>query len=253
MFPLYGAVLNITGFNFLEYEAVPLWNQNVWTAIGIAAAMALSLYLALGLDRLWRWARVVIRSRRGESGWRGWWRSARRDPHPAAVLYLFGAGTALVTAVATIGLFDRYMLPVLPAVVVALLRRVDRPGQTLALRWLFLVPILAFSLVAQRDYAEHASVRWSAAQSLVAQGVPYDQVEAGFEWAGWYVYREAEQRLKQGGLPSSIIFPPYMMGDWKYYVSDRPKDGYTEVRRLPYFSWLDPGQARYVRVLQRNP
>ena len=100
-----------------------------------------------------------------------------------------------VVLLATPFLFDRYWLAFLPMLMIAPLRQFSLPATDMhheskvigiepqpsqvrgpvraswPLRWAALAAIALFSLLAIRDYKEHATTRWQAAQSLLDRGV----------------------------------------------------------------------------------
>ena len=159
------------------YDPSQVWNQSVWTLLGIAGGVVFSLFL-LG------WIRDIAGDIRSKP-----WRNP--DAQDTAFVPLALAGmTAAVVVVATPFLFDRYGLGVLPMLMIPALRRMSNIGVDpigrraksgpehldrrecdsrkswelgLALGGAA-VPIAAFSLVAIRDYKEHATVRWQAAE-----------------------------------------------------------------------------------------
>jgi hypothetical protein len=248
LFPVSGNMVDHTGFEFGYYSAETTWSQPIWAIVGVVSAIALSLYGAICLERGWEWMRHVRGSEQA------------RLADPVLLPYLLGLMLALTVLFVTPSLYDRYWLPVLPF----LLLRGLRPSKQSSdedtshrgvpiWRWLLLLPLALFSMVGQRDYMEHAAVRWQGAKQLVMQGAQYSQVDAGFEWQGWYLYEEGARRQREKSLKKYIPFPPSLVLDPVYIVSDLPKRGYTEISRLPYSSWLNGGQERYVLLLRRSP
>ena len=98
----------------------------------------------------------------------------------------------------------------------------------------------------------HAAARWQAAEGLVAQGVGRHQIDAGLEWSGWHLYDQGAQRLREEGRIKQIPFPPEVVLDPVYALSDVQLDGYVETGSLSYVSWLSGGQDRRVLLLQRE-
>jgi hypothetical protein len=122
----------------------------------------------------------------------------------------------------------------------------------LLIRYALLLPVALFSLVAQRDYMEHAALRWQAAEQAATSGTPRDHISAGFEWAGWYLYEEGSKYIHDTGDYTHIDAPYYGVLDPQLLVSDQPVKGYSEEGRWPYHVWLNGGQTRYVLLLKRN-
>jgi len=82
------------------------------------------------------------------------------------------------------GLYDRYLLPVLPGALALMAFAVrDRRAAVPV----FLAGALLFgtwSIVWQREYMERQAAVWAVAQTLVNQGVPATEIDAGYEWSG---------------------------------------------------------------------
>lgn len=251
LFPVGVNTVNFTGFEMYGYDAAPIWSQAVWSVLGILSILVLSIYLARCAEEAVEWLRS-----------RAWAKSGRQQPVLMPyVLGLLLAGTVLVV---TPSMFDRYWLPVLPMLFLPGLQGDSSsrshievlngsPGQfSSAWRWLLALPIAIFSLIGQRDYMEHASIRQVATEQLIAQGVAYRQIDAGFEWQGWHLLEEGAYRLREKPLKKYIPFPPSVVLDPVYVISDLPETGYTEVGSIPYRSWLNGGQTRYVLLLKRK-
>ena len=119
-------------------------------------------------------------------------------------------------------------------------------------RWLALAPIAFFSIAAQHDYSAHAALRWQAAQGLVAQGVAPTHIKAGFEWDGWYGFEEGARYIHATNDLTHIDYPPDVVMDNTYQISDLPLDGYSGTGSLTYSSWLEPGLTHPVLMLKRK-
>src|SRR5206468_2607466 len=156
---------------------------------------------------------------------------------PVLMLYLLGLVMAAAVVILSPNMFDRYWLPVLPVLIIAALHaRVGGEEPTpntqhptpVWWRWLLLAPLALFSIVAQHDYMAHAAARWQGAETLVAQGAHRDQISAGFEWSGWYLFDEGARRVREKPLAKYIPFPPETVLDPVFAVSDVPLDGYSQ-------------------------
>jgi 4-amino-4-deoxy-L-arabinose transferase-like glycosyltransferase len=241
LFPPSGNIVDHTGYVMGYYDAAPIWSRWVWIGLGITGTLLVSLALTSYGEQVWSW----LRSRP--------WRERAADP--AFLLYLLALGMVAVLVLLPPFLFDRYLLPIIAALMLPALRRMSAAstGNTPRLSWLLVLPLALFALVAQRDYLAHAAARWQAAEQLAAEGIPHGQIDAGFEWAGWYLYDEGARRIRQTGDLTYIYFPAYAALDPVYVVSDLPREGYTQVGlSSPYQSWLDGGQVRRVLVLKRQ-
>jgi 4-amino-4-deoxy-L-arabinose transferase-like glycosyltransferase len=250
-FPINGNVLDATGFVMVAYAGTPIWTQTVWMFLGLAGALGISFYLAACGERVWRWLRS------------GAWR-ASGDADGALLLYLLAAVLTVGLLVLSPFMYDRYFLPVFAVLMVPALRHIDgKVGATgevrramaglPAWRWVLLAPLAAFCLLAQRDYAEHAAVRWQAAEGLVAQGIPLNKIDGGFEWVGWFLYDEGAERMRRTGDRKYGYFPAFAaMESPEYSFSDVPRKGFKQLGSRSYTSWLEGGRTRQILFIQRE-
>jgi 4-amino-4-deoxy-L-arabinose transferase-like glycosyltransferase len=234
-FPTNGNVLDRTGFLMWNYAAALIWAEWVWALIGICSGFILALYAVSLLEGV-RESRTLARR-------------DRQQADPTLMLYIQAVLISGFVLFVTPVLYDRYMLPILPLLMIPALRRYDRselPGTVSStrrrmFRWAALALLAAFSVTCLRDYMDHATVRWQAANQLAGRGIPRDEIDAGFEWQGSY--------WKLSGAPGEV-FPS--ASHINYKVSDLPAEGYHMIGSLPYSSWLSGGQTRYVLLLERD-
>ena len=235
-FPTNGNVLDRTGFVMWGYGAAPIWAEWVWALIGILSAFVLALYITALLEK----GLKSLRLKRRES----------RKADPAYMLYILAALMGAFVFFVTPVLFDRYMLPVLPLLMIPALRRIslseplhENSGSRASIfsRWGMLGILAVFSIVCMRDYMDHATVRWQAAQELVGRGIPRDQIDAGFEWQGLYWPRSGKPGEEFPSQPNI-----------RFKLSDLPVEGYAVIGSLPYSSWLSGGETRQVLLLERR-
>ena len=242
MLPESGNVIDRTGFGMYDYNARPVWDLQVWSLVALSGTLFVALLLTNYGERLLGW----LRSRP--------WRNVR-TADPALMLYATVIILGLVTVISPF-MFDRYILPVLPFLVFPALRRLQAGGNpgVPVWRWVLVLPLLLFGLVAQVDYKSRAAARWEAAESLVAQGIPAEHVVAGFEWMGWNYYERAAEYVRQhdSANTSSLIWPANAIQDPEYVVGERALPDYDLEREVPYTAWLDGGQERAVLVQKRR-
>jgi hypothetical protein len=120
------------------------------------------------------------------------------------------------------------------------------------LRWLALAPLALFAILAQHDFIIRAETRWQAAQSLVAQGVKPDQIYAGYEWAGWYLFRDGVDYMRRTGDYTHIYFPAEAVQNPLYAVMQLHGDDVEEVGSVTYHSWLEGGASKQILILKRK-
>ncbi len=243
MLPGLGNVVTDGGFTMGFAITSPLWNAGVWVAMGIIGVVIFSLYVTTCVE----WARDWLRAQK-QQGWRA------RSDNPALILYALAITVAAATFILTPVHFDRYLLPLLPALMLPSLQRMSNENihTSHTRRWLLIIPLALFSVVGMRDYMAHASVRWQGAEQLVAQGARYNQVVAGFEWMGEHTYADGVKYIRQTHDMSHLDQPALAVLDPAYAVNDLPQPGYTQVGALPYQSWLEGGRTRYILLLKRK-
>ena len=146
-------------------------------------------------------------------------------------------------------LLDRYLLVLLPASLYLVLRLGDiKPAGW----WIGLgvcAAMLTYSLVEMGDHLAWNTARWAAGERLVAQGVPPEAIDGGFEWVGWYEFETALPRAIASGLKDDIYA-------WKtltpkpYKLSFEPLPGYTTLGQVPYRSPLI-GRTGHIYMLKQ--
>jgi hypothetical protein len=242
MFPEFGNVVDRTGFVMYEFNALPVWNIVVWSLIALLGTFILSVFIVSCGERVVEW----VRSR----PWRG-----AREADPTLLLYVTAALIGLLTIAAPY-LYDRYLLPLVPLLMVPALRtlQVTTIDRVQAWRWASVLVLLLFFVIAQTDHRAKATARWEAAEGIVAQGVLPEHVIAGFEWTGWMYYEKAVAYVRQSGTTDlrDLVGPTRVIEDAEYMVSEVQVEGYDVIRRLLYNAWLEGGQERAVLVLKRR-
>lgn len=242
-FDVPGNVITRHGFDFFLYYSPTIITDGFWDAlfiIGLALGLLLLARLSDALvDGLSSWLPLRITKGRLQKPGEPTVALApaipsQRQPLPAvAFIYLFGLLTALATFAFTGSIVDRYLLPIVPIMIIFVLRG---SAEWSRLAWGYVVAGAIFlalaSVLLQADYNDRAAVRWQAGQSLLAAGVQPTDVAAGFEWLDWYNI-------------------PYK-ADNRYIVIERPLSGYHLLRSYPYYTRLGGFTTRYVGVWVRN-
>lgn len=164
----------------------------------------------------------------------------RPDIDPAWIVYGFGIAIMLPTSILSYALFDRYWLPVLPAVLLLALRynthfSSKAPGIG---RWLITLTLLIFAILFQQDYMATSQARWNAGESLVQSGVSINKILVGPEWAGWFLADEGAAQFHNTVQSGTATYPPFGVIDPEYMVNGLPYKGYKEIGSIHYQSWL---------------
>jgi hypothetical protein len=235
LFPNFGNVLNRNGLTGCCPTIAPVWNEAVWTTLGIAGGVSIAVLLAATTDA-WESRPKFSALRRALSD-------------PAWVVYGFGLLSALALLPPFYNVFDRYLLLVVPALILMVVRSWSSIGWA---RWAAVAVLALFTVAAHHDDMEHRFARWEVAEALAASGVPRNHIDAGYEWEGEYLYGPATERIIRSGDYTNIAFPIPGLVDPEYVVSDFPLDGYRETGRRTFTAWLEGGIERPVLVLKRE-
>ena len=124
---------------------------------------------------------------------------------------------AILLGMAVYGLrfavFDRYYWPLLPVVAILLLRRPRRSGSdqwpvrprvgVYALVGLASIPTAFLAIIFMLNSLAFDAARWKAGEQLTGLGVTADEVDAGYEWVGYY---QGELPSDNGAFPSETFY-----------------------------------------------
>lgn len=158
---------------------------------------------------------------------------------------------ALLALILVYPLFvERYFLPFLPLSIILLLEaaRGLRPSPALAAVGLLVVGVLSVGLM--WDYFDWHAARWDNSQALVAQGVPLEKLDAGYEWAGWHLSDEAYAYIQAHHVPVTANPVQYVI-DPEYMVTFTPQPGYQVAQEWPFYSPFRPNGADHLLLLKR--
>lgn len=253
MFPSFGSLVDHKGLVIYDYDALPIWTEQVWVIVAIIGSFTMALYLTSAAGALINWVRAI---RNPQS-------TIRNSSDAAIVVY----GTGLLLAAITFAspfLFDRYILPLMPMMLLFPLRKMsasnvakvskpeaDEPAPArsrTAILVASLLPLALFSLLAMRDYKEHAAVRWQAAEQLAASGIARENIAAGFEWSGWYLFQEGADLIRATGDRTYASAAHMAVLDPIYQLADMPLENYRVINTASYSCWLCGGASRQVYV-----
>lgn len=139
-------------------------------------------------------------------------------------------------------LFDRYVLPLLPFVVLMASPpppRLFREGAGVGLL------LALFALLGTHDYLAWNRARYAGLERLATQDVQPEQIDGGFEFNGFY---RAGPMGKRSGQQKSWWF----VGDDEWAVSMHENYGYDLMFAMPYRRWLPP-RLDSIWVNRRKP
>lgn len=180
----------------------------------------------------------------------------RREIRPLEFLYLLGTIIFLGSYLVSAGFLDRYWMPIWPVLIAAGLVLLRKRGPA----WAMMLPALMlfalgslYGIATRLDDYDNLAARWDAGQWLVAQGVPYEKIENGPNWDGYYLYDEALSRHPSHDvLDVGRTFFPYEIIDREYIVADGPQPGYHTLKTYTYLSRRSGWVTRELFVLKRD-
>jgi len=149
---------------------------------------------------------------------------------------------------------DRYLLPVLPFLIVLILWALTRGPHRLSVAWVSVFVLGALTVVGTRDNLVYHHAIWDLATFANAQGIENDRLDAGYSWNAYHLWQPTGGQPIQPATPN----PPWWIAqfspttDSTFVVAGGVLDGYTVIEERPYSSWLhDESTALY--LLQRPP
>lgn len=176
------------------------------------------------------------------------WRDRRAAAGPAVRALLLAVGALYLGTTCATRQFDRYFLPLVPLLGIALLpppggRSAPRPLRVAAA--VLLTLYAAYAVAGTHDYLAWNRARWQALRQLAAAGIPAQRIDGGLEFNAPLFYSP-----DAGGGGGGRSW--WWVVDDEYLVTMGPVPGYTVERRLPYPRWLPPVPAE-ITVLRRRP
>jgi 4-amino-4-deoxy-L-arabinose transferase-like glycosyltransferase len=146
---------------------------------------------------------------------------------------------------------DRYVLVLLPVLVVLALDHAGTAARPPRLSWVLAGIFAVVAVVGIRDTLRFNQAVRDTWQSLIDQGVPAADIDAGYAWTGWVLYAHPEH-LAPGQTADDV---PWVRSKraLPYRLAKAPMEGYVVVREV---GWDDdarwPGPDR-LYVLRQQP
>ncbi len=166
----------------------------------------------------------------------------------AAVGLLFGVGFGQVLGTLPPsahfinwgGTLDRYLLPLLPLVIVLVLWALRDVRLSAPVAWIAVLAMSLYAVAGTRDHLVFQQAVWSLAREANQLGVPNTRLDAGAGWDGFHLYERP---------PSSTVIPhtpgrPWWLylyapkTDSSYIVAAAPLPQHAVVLERSYSSWL---------------
>jgi hypothetical protein len=169
--------------------------------------------------------------------------------------------------------YDRYLIPVMPVVLIPILWAWQRQRRGVAVGgWIVLALFSGYAIATTHDHFASARARLRAATELRSAGVARQQITAGFEYDGWteleisghinddrvrvpaLAYQPVDREKAYGHLAFGYYFWPRTPSiDPRYFVVYSPQPGLVPAGRPPvhYRAWLPPFHRTV--LMQRLP
>jgi len=147
---------------------------------------------------------------------------------------------------------DRYLLPMLPFVVVIAVWAVDDREIMPLLAWPAIAALALFSIAGTRDVLVFQSDVWQVARALNTAGVPNTRLDAGYAWDAYHLWEFSYQNHLGPRTPNG---PWWVMAyaqatDSNYVIAGAPIQGYVVISAHEYSSWLHK-RPMYLYVMRR--
>ena len=161
-------------------------------------------------------------------------------------------------------LFDRYLLPLLPAAIsICLWNRLPaapEPRRTRVIATAALVALMGLASIAlMHDWLAWNAARWSLGRRAISEGRPAAAIEGGYEWDYWFALKDGRWRPPGDpaaaapglAIPFNASLVSGLTGECGLSFSQLP--GTTVVDTEPYRAWLAGGTKQFLLVCRRNP
>ncbi len=238
-----------------------------WKAFS-AVTLFLSFTVAAAAMATWLWPpRKIFHLLKG----------LRQITPPVALLGLFAAAYVPLLLLKSLvpngaGLFDRYLLPLLPLVTILALTvcgRVQRRNFLLPCGWGVLMLMAYYGIAQTHDYFSLLRARLKLANALEARGIPRTAIMGGFEYdswtqitvAGYYNDPRIEKPAGRYIPPAPLSFEtqyffwqctPVVRADYVVSLAEHPDLVNSDLSPAKYSAWLPPFHRRCL-VQVRDP
>ena len=151
------------------------------------------------------------------------------NSEPIGFIYLFG--WLYLIPILLFKSFDRYFLPLLLVIIIALAQNLKHLKFNYLIAILILIPVGAYSLTQTDHYLRWNQARWELADSVLKQGVPAEQIDGGYEWNGWHGYwSAANSGIKNGPKTAPLwIYQLFVNNTEDYITSFSQFKGYETI------------------------
>ena len=148
---------------------------------------------------------------------------------------------------------DRYLLPLLPLVILVALWSLQRSALSRPVMWVGLGAVALFSVVGTRDALVFQESVWTVASELTQSGVSVTELDAGYAWDAYYLWEYGDvydipPQTPDGTWWTDVYARPT---NSNYVVAGGPIAGYDILSVNRYSAWLQESPV-YLYVLRRT-
>ena len=171
------------------------------------------------------------------------------DPGSAQLTIVVGVVIGYLGLISLSGLFDRYLIFVIPFCLLAMhyWAPIHKQGVSkivVAISAVLMFFPAVFAVGATHDYLSWNRARWAALDHLTKeQNVSPERIDGGIEFNGWFLYDKNYARQKDKSW--------WFVIDDEFIVSFGPLPGYQVEGSYPFTRIMPPGRAA-VLILRRN-
>lgn len=208
-FPYIGNVISYYGLGpmktVLAGQLLPMIPSWTWGMITIACTFGLSLIIYLFSNK-------------------------RNNTEPTGFIYIFGA-LYLIPLLIFEG-FDRYFLPLLLVLIIALMQNLKHTKFSYAVALILILASGFFSLTQTKFYLSWNQARWDLAEQASMIAGDKTKIDAGYEWDGWNNYWNTLENEKLSFTNEQIQILPWWKRrffpnkDEQYIISFSKLDGF---------------------------
>lgn len=178
----------------------------------------------------------------------GWWaapitaaRGALRERGLRAEILLFAlllsaASLGVTTLMDRLATFDRYYLPEVFGLALALAILLPETPRAFPARAAALLPLAFFTIAGLHDYFRWNDAAWDLYRQALHQGVSPAQIEAGYEMNGWYAF----DLYRANTAPAHCDSEWFCLDD-TYRLGMSVPAGYAPIAQRRPSYWLAPG------------
>ncbi len=229
-FPYIGNMITVYGLGPLNFvlagEAVQLFSNTAQVIITLLATISFCLLLFIIFPK-------------------------KLNTEPTGFIYLFGILYTL--SILLFVSFDRYLLPLIIVATILLFQKIKHTKFSYTTAFFLIAMFAVFSISQTHHYISINKVRWNMANQLLEKSILPNQIDAGYEWNGWYAYWEnlaSPGRLEPTPAPwwiQNLFFE----NTQDYKISLTPIQDYTILEEKTIKAW-NPNNKLYLLKKQTN-